>query len=99
MMLDRANDIEDIKLRIIRNLQRKRWESKLKQSVIIVAKNLTPADTVLFTRNDVLAYVSEMGGLTSHTAILARALNIPAVVGIHGIVNQLSNDQIIIVDG
>lgn len=99
MMLERAEDIEDIKLRIIRNLQKKRWESKLKQSVIIVAKNLTPADTVLFSRNDVLAYVSEMGGLTSHTAILARALNIPAVVGIHGIVNQLSNEQTIVVDG
>lgn len=99
MMLERANDIEDIKFRIIRNLQRKRWESKLRESVIVVAKNLTPADTVLFTRNDVLAYVSEMGGLTSHTAILARALNIPAVVGIHGIINQLENDKTIIVDG
>lgn len=99
MMLDRANDIEDIKLRLIRNLQKKRWESKLKQSVIIVAKNLTPADTVLFTRNDVLAYVSEMGGLTSHTAILARALNIPAIVGIRNITNQLENEEQVIVDG
>jgi phosphotransferase system enzyme I (PtsI) len=80
-------------------LQRKRWESKLRESVIIVAKNLTPADTILFTRNDVLAYVSEMGGLTSHAAILARALNIPAVVGIHGIMNKLKNEEIIVVDG
>lgn len=99
LMLERANEIEDIKFRIIRNLQRKRWESKLRQSVIVVAKNLTPADTVLFTRNDVLAYVSEMGGLTSHTAILARALNIPAVVGIRGLINQLENDKTIVVDG
>jgi len=98
-MLERANDIEDIKSRIIRNIQRKRWESKFKQSVIVVAKNLTPADTILFTRNDVLAFVSEMGGLTSHTAILARALNIPAVVGIHGISKELKNDETIIVDG
>ncbi len=98
-MLERANDIEDIKSRVIRNIQRKRWESKLKQSVIIVAKNLTPADTILFTRNDVLAYVSEIGGLTSHTAILARALNIPAVVGTRGITRELKNDEIIIVDG
>lgn len=98
-MLERANDIEDIKSRIIRNLKRKRWESKLKESVIIVAKNLTPADTVLFTRNNVLGYISEMGGLTSHAAILARALDIPAVVGIHGIINELQNEQIIIIDG
>lgn len=98
-MIERANDIEDIKSRIIRNLQRKRWESKFKKSVIVVAKNLTPADTILFTRNDVLAFVSEMGGLTSHTAILARALNIPAVVGIHGISKELKNDETIIVDG
>lgn len=98
-MIERANDIEDIKSRIIRNLQRKRWESKFKKSVIVVAKNLTPADTILFTRNDVLAFVSEMGGLTSHTAILARALNIPAVVGIQGISKELKNDETIIVDG
>lgn len=98
-MIERSNDIEDIKFRIIRNLQRKRWESILKQSVIIVAKNLTPADTILFTRNDVLAYVSEAGGLTSHAAIIARALNIPAVLGIHGIFNELQNDDFIIVDG
>ncbi len=98
-MIDRANDIEDLKFRIIRNLRQKRWESKLKESVIIVAKNLTPADTVLFTRNDVLAYVSEMGGLTSHTAILARALDIPAVVGIPGILKELNHNEIIVVDG
>lgn len=99
VMIERANDVEDIKLRLIRNLQKKRWESKLKGSVIIVAKNLTPADTVLFSRNDVLAYVSEMGGPTSHTAILARALNIPAVVGLRSILYQLSNEQLVIVDG
>lgn len=98
-MLERANDVEDIKLRLIRNLQKKRWESKLKGSVIIVAKNFTPADTVLFSRNDVLAYVSEMGGPTSHTAILARALNIPAVVGLRSILLQLANEQLVIVDG
>lgn len=98
-MLERANDVEDIKLRLIRNLQKKRWESKLKGSVIIVAKNFTPADTVLFSRNDVLAYVSEMGGPTSHTAILARALNIPAVVGLRSILHQLSNEELVIVDG
>lgn len=98
--LERANDIEDVKLRILRNLRKKRWESKLQQSSIIFAHNLTPADTVIFTRNNVLAYVSEIGGLTSHAAILARALNIPAVLGIHKILYEVKDyDGVAIVDG
>lgn len=98
--LERANDIEDVKLRILRNLKKKRWKSKLQKSSIIFAHNLTPADTVIFTRNNVLAYVSEIGGLTSHAAILARALNIPAVLGIHKILNEVKDyNGIAIVDG
>ncbi len=98
-MLERAADIEDLKLRLIRNLQKKRWESRLTHSVIIFAHNLTPADTLLFSRNDVLAYVSEVGGLTSHAAIISRSLNIPAVVGIHQVISQVKNDDNVIVDG
>ncbi|MBU2445928.1 MAG: phosphoenolpyruvate--protein phosphotransferase [Bacteroidetes bacterium] len=98
-MLERAADVEDLKARIIRNLQKKRWESRLKQSVIIVTHSLTPADTLLFSRNEVLAYVSELGGITSHAAIISRSLNIPAVVGIHNVLKQISNDTQLIVDG
>lgn len=98
--LERVNDIEDVKLRILKNLRKKRWESKLQKSSIIFAHNLTPVDTVIFTRNNVLAYVSEIGGLTSHAAILARALNIPAVLGIHKILNEVKDyDGLAIVDG
>jgi phosphotransferase system enzyme I (PtsI) len=98
-MLERAADIEDLKARLIRNLQKKKWESRLKQSVIIVANSLTPADTLLFSRNEVLAYVTELGGITSHAAIISGSLNIPAVVGVHNVMNKIDNDTHLIVDG
>jgi len=78
-MKERAMDIEDIKQRIIRNLQKKRWESKIDHNVIVVSDSLTPADTILLSRNKVLAFVTDHGGLTSHAAIISRSLNIPAV--------------------
>ncbi|MBM4174579.1 MAG: phosphoenolpyruvate--protein phosphotransferase [Ignavibacteria bacterium] len=99
ILLERAADIEDLKSRLIRNLRKKRWESRLKHSVIIVAHSLTPADTLLFSRNEVLAYVSEFGGITSHAAIISRALNIPAVVGLHGAMSKISDEVQLIIDG
>ncbi len=96
---ERAKDIEDIKLRIIRNLRKKRWESKLTQSRIIFAHELSAADALLFVRNEVLAYVAEGGSLTSHAALIARALNIPAVFGIENVLNKISSEDEVIVDG
>jgi phosphotransferase system enzyme I (PtsI) len=92
-------DIEDIKQRIIRNLQKKRWESKIDHSVIVVSETLTPADTILLSRNKVLAFVTDHGGLTSHAAIVSRSLNIPAVVGTHNSTSQIKDGDQIIVDG
>ena len=98
-MKERAMDIEDIKQRIIRNLQKKRWESKIDHSVIVVSETLTPADTILLSRNKVLAFVTDHGGLTSHAAIISRSLNIPAVVGTHNSTSQIKDGDQIIVDG
>jgi phosphotransferase system enzyme I (PtsI) len=98
-MKERAQDIEDIKQRIIRNLQKKRWESKIDHDVIVVSETLTPADTVLFSRRKVLAFVTDHGGLTSHAAIISRSLNIPAVVGAHNATVQIKDGDKIIVDG
>ncbi|MBN2571509.1 MAG: phosphoenolpyruvate--protein phosphotransferase [Ignavibacteriales bacterium] len=98
-MLERANDIEDIKNRIIRNIKKKKWLSKISEDVIVVSKNLTPADTVLFSRADVKGYVTEFGGLTSHAAIVARSLHIPAVVGLHEATKKIHDGDQIIVDG
>ncbi len=98
-MKERALDIEDIKQRIIRNLQKKRWESKIDHNVIVVSDSLTPADTILLSRNKVLAFVTDHGGLTSHAAIISRSLNIPAVVGTHNATASIKDGDEIIVDG
>ncbi|MEO8399656.1 MAG: phosphoenolpyruvate-utilizing N-terminal domain-containing protein, partial [Ignavibacteriaceae bacterium] len=78
-MKERANDIEDIKNRIIRNLQKKRWVSKIPHNAIVVSDALTPADTILLSRCNVRGFVTDHGGITSHAAIISRSLNIPAV--------------------
>jgi len=98
-MKERALDIEDIKQRIIRNLQKKRWESKITHNVIVVSESLTPADTILLSRNKVLAFITDRGGLTSHAAIISRSLNIPAVVGTHNATAKIIDGERIIVDG
>jgi len=98
-MKERAHDIEDIKNRIIRNLQKKRWQSKIKHDVVVVSDSLTPADTILLSRSNVQGFVTDHGGLTSHAAIVSRSLNIPAVVGTHNSTLHIMEDDTIIVDG
>lgn len=98
-MKERANDIEDIRNRIIRNLKKERWSSTIVSGTIVVSEMLTPADTILFSRNDVKAYVTEHGGLTSHAAIIARSLNIPAVLGVPKILEMVETGTELIVDG
>jgi len=98
-MKERAHDIEDIKQRIIRNLQKKRWQSKIQQDVIVISESLTPADTILFSKNKAKSFVTDHGGLTSHAAIISRSLNIPAVVGTHNATVQIKDGDKVIVDG
>ncbi len=98
-MKERAHDIEDIKNRIIRNLQKKRWQSKIKPDMVVVSDSLTPADTILLSRSNVRGFITDHGGLTSHAAIVSRSLNIPAVVGTHNATLHIKEDDIIIVDG
>ena len=98
-MRERAHDIEDIKNRIIRNLQKKRWQSRIKHNVVVVSDSLTPADTILLSRSNVQGFVTDHGGLTSHAAIVSRSLNIPAVVGTHNATLHVREDDTIIVDG
>jgi len=98
-MKERALDIEDIKNRIIRNLQKKRWQSKIKKNLIVVSEYLTPADTLLFSRQETEGFITDHGGLTSHAAIISRSLNIPAVVGTHNATQIIKDDDLIIVDG
>ncbi len=97
-MKERSHDIEDIKNRIIRNLKKKKWKSKIVSDVIVVTHNLSPSDTVLFSRANVKGYVTDLGGLTSHAAIVARSLNIPAVVGLHEVTSKINDDDLVIID-
>jgi phosphotransferase system enzyme I (PtsI) len=98
-MSERAQDIDDIKNRIIRNLQKRRWESKITNDLIVVSDSLTPADTILLSRCNVKGFVTDHGGLTSHAAIISRSLNIPAVVGTHHATAMIKDGDNIIVDG
>ncbi len=66
---------------------------------IVLASDLTPADTVLIQHNGITAFVTEYGGPTSHTAILARSLGIPAIVGLHHALKYINENDFIILDG
>lgn len=98
-MHERAHDVDDLKNRIIRNMQSTKLVSKFESAAILVSHNLTPADTMIFSRNAVLGYATDKGGITSHAAILSRALKIPAVLGLGDISRRISPGDSIILDG
>jgi len=96
---ERFEDIKDIKNRVLRNLKREKLVSKIEENLIIVSHELTPADTILFSKRKVLGYAVDKGGNTSHAAIISRALRIPAVVGMKDITKSLRSGDNIIIDG
>jgi phosphotransferase system enzyme I (PtsI) len=98
---ERALDIQDVTKRVIRNLQGKAPKTflALGEPHILVAHNLTPSDTASINRANVLGVATDLGSRTSHAAILARSLNIPAVVGLHDITAKLETGQHVLVDG
>jgi phosphotransferase system enzyme I (PtsI) len=98
-MSERAMDVEDVKNRIIRNLKAEQWTSRFEGQAIIVASRLTPADTIILSRNEVLGYATDFGGATSHAAILSRALKIPAVLGLREASSKVSAGDALIIDG
>ncbi len=98
---ERKSDIDYIGERITRNiLGRKRQDlSNIKEKSIIVANDLSPADTANLDVDVVMGFVTNTGGKTSHTAIMARALEIPSVVGLEKVTEEVYNGDTIIVDG
>jgi len=98
---ERALDIQDVTKRVIHNLQGKAPKSflSLTEPHILVAHNLTPSDTASMSRENVLGVATDLGSRTSHAAILARSLNIPAVLGLHDITAKLDTGQHVLVDG
>ena len=97
----RKSDIEQIGERILRNLVGKKHEglSHMKEKVIIVAHDLTPSDTAQMKKDKILGFVTDIGGRTSHTSIVARSLEIPAVVGLDNVTQQIMPGDIIVLDG
>lgn len=98
-MRERAHDVEDVKNRLIRNIQQDLLISRFEKKSVVISEMLTPADTVLFSRNDVLAYATDMGGTTSHAALLSRSLKIPSVVGLKTITKNVQQGDWVLVDG
>jgi phosphotransferase system enzyme I (PtsI) len=98
---ERAADIKDIGDRLVKNILNIPMQSlaDLTEEVIIIAKDLTPSDTAQMNKDYVLAFATDMGGRTSHTAIMARSLEIPAVVGTVDVLSKAQNGDNIIVDG
>ena len=101
LMKQRASDIGDIRTRMLRLLLgiESVDVSAVPKGTVLAARDLTPSMTVGLKRENISAIVTEIGGKTSHSAILARALEIPAVLGIAGALEQLQDGQTAIVDG
>src|SRR4051794_36087494 len=98
---ERALDIQDVTRRVVRNLQGKAPKDflALTHPHILLAHNITPSDTATMNRKYVLGMATDLGSRTSHTAIMARSLGIPAVVGLHDASEKLKSGREVLVDG
>ena len=101
MMRQRASDIADVKVCILKKLLgiQDVEISKLAPGTVLVCKDLTPSMTSQIVKENVTGIITEIGGVTSHSAILARALEIPAVLSVPGIVDMVEDKDTAIVDG
>lgn len=100
-MQERAADIRDVRKRVLARLLNVTLPSPatIDEEVIIIAEDLTPSDTAQLNKKYVKAFVTDIGGRTSHSAIMARSLEIPAIVGTKNITELVSEDDYLIVDG
>ena len=98
---ERISDVETVIERVLCSMSGESVEPLPQQEgqIIIAAHDISPADMLQINRNNVLAIITEIGGRTSHTAILARALDLPAVMGVEGITDFLLDGVAIVVDG
>jgi len=98
---ERIADINDVGRRILRNLLGKERKSltDLKEKVVVVSHDIAPSDTAAMHKKNVCAFVTDVGGKTSHTAIMAKSLEIPAVVGTEDATLKIKNNDLLIVDG
>jgi phosphoenolpyruvate-protein phosphotransferase (PTS system enzyme I) len=100
-MKERAADIRDVTQRVLANLLEVKVSnpSTISQEVILIADDLTPSDTAQLNRKFVKGFITDIGGRTSHSAIMARSMEIPAIVGTKNATTEINQDDLIIVDG
>lgn len=100
-MKERAADIKDVSKRIISNLAGKGGDAFAitEENTVVVAHDLTPSDTAQLDRSKVVGFITDIGGRTSHAAIMARTLEIPAVLGLGDITTSVKTGDSVIVDG
>lgn len=96
-----ATDFAELEKSFLRHLQGSKREdvAHLTQPVVVVAHDLSPGQTLRLDRTKVLGLLTEVGGLTSHTAIVAKSLGIPAVVGVEGVSNDITGGDTVVLDG
>ncbi len=97
----RAVDLRDIERRLLRALMGERTEelSRREKGVVVAAHDLSPSQTALLDRKRTLGFLTDVGGPTSHTAIIARSIGMPAVVGLGDVTARLVDGTVVIVDG
>ncbi|CCI85950.1 phosphoenolpyruvate--protein phosphotransferase [Lactobacillus pasteurii DSM 23907 = CRBIP 24.76] len=100
-MQERAADVRDVSKRIMAHLLGKKLPdpASIDHEVIVVAHDLTPSDTAQLNKNYVKGFVTDIGGRTAHSAIMARSLELPAVVGTDSITKEITDGQMMIADG
>jgi phosphoenolpyruvate-protein phosphotransferase (PTS system enzyme I) len=100
-MRERVTDVWDLERRILRHLIGKARDElgHLKHSAVIIAHDLTPSQTASLDRSKIKGIATDGGGLTSHTAILAHALGIPAIVGLEDITRAVNTGDMVVIDG
>lgn len=100
-MQERAADIRDVRKRVMSHLLNVKLPTPatIDEEVIIIAEDLTPSDTAQLNKQFVKAFVTNIGGRTSHSAIMARSLEIPAIVGSNNITEMVSEGDFLVVDG
>lgn len=98
---ERAADMRDVTKRLLNHLLGIHYVSpaEISEEVIVIAQDLTPSDTAQLNRKFVKGFTTNIGGRTSHSAIMARSLEIPAVVGTKTVLSEVNSGDLVIVDG
>lgn len=101
LLRDRVSDVRDLEKRLLRHLLGSTQADlhNLAQQSVVIAHDLTPSQTASFDRSKIRGLATDAGGRTSHTAILAHALGIPAVVGLENITSQVTSGDMVVIDG